>query len=128
MTKGMRAPSTKTGFLLLLLAEDRLARLLPLLAAAAAAREATVAARADRIVVITPGCIMARLCSLSPGKAKIKQQSVFVATNNAGAEQGLENGGGCVRTFSPLVAAPLFRCHVSLGGAELVTILLDDSG
>lgn len=56
MTKGMRAPSTKTGFLLPL-AEDRLARP-PLLAPATAAREDTAAARAALIVVITPGFIM----------------------------------------------------------------------
>lgn len=75
MTKGMRAPSTKTGFLLfLLLAEDRLARL-PLRAAAAAAAAATregaaVAARLTRIVVLTPGFIMARLRRTSKGKGK----------------------------------------------------------
>lgn len=55
----MRAPSTKTGFLLVLvlLAEDKFARrpqLALAAAAAAAAREDNVAARADRIVVVTP--------------------------------------------------------------------------
>lgn len=54
MANGMRAPSTKTGFLLLL--EDMLAGR-PLLATAAA-REGNGAARATRIIVLSPGCVM----------------------------------------------------------------------
>lgn len=54
MAKGMRAPSTNTGFLL---PEDRLARR-PLLATAAA-REDNGTARAARIIVVNPGCAMA---------------------------------------------------------------------
>lgn len=69
MTKGMRAPSTKTGFLLPL-AEDRLARLL--LAAAAAARDD---ATADRIFVLTPGFIMARLQRVSKSNGEQERHS-----------------------------------------------------
>lgn len=143
MTKGMRAPSTKTGFLLPL-AEDRLARLL--LAAAAVARED---ATADRIVVLTPGFIMARLQRVSESNGEQQRHSGCDSKQKSGncgsaAAQKTRFRGvceihekkrGCVCDSSPVNAVPRkpersiiipHTYHTESTG--LVRILLDDSG